>query len=139
MKLNDEKKLYALLALLMSLLCLMFTSCKTKIVTVPEVHKEYVVKTDSLWQLDSVLVHDSVCVMYDGDTIKTFKFLYRDRYRYIYRNKKDTTVKRDSVPYAVPVTVKEVKEVGRGWKYLALALLLTAIILSAKLYTKDSR
>lgn len=114
----------------------MLASCRTKYVTVPEYRTQYVNRADTLWMRDSVLVHDSASVEIVGDTVRTFKFLYRDRYKYIYRNKVDTTVVRDSVPYIVPLERTEVKETGQGWKWLCLALTAVAVALSAVLYSR---
>ena len=78
-------------------------SCKTKtqIVTVPEYHKEYIVRSDTVARVDSVLLHDSVFVYNVGDTIVINKVAYRDRVRNVYKVRTDTIVKTDSVcvPY----------------------------------------
>lgn len=111
---------FFIFTLLTIAMMLMLSSCKTKYVTVPEYHTQYVVKGDTLWMRDSILIHDSASVEIVGDTVRTFKFLYKDRYKYIYRNKVDTTIVRDSVPYAVPVKETKVKEVGKGWFYIAI-------------------
>lgn len=117
----------------------MLSSCKTKYVSVPEYHTQYVNKSDTLWRLDSILVRDSASVVYVGDTIKTFKYKYQERYKYIYRNKIDTMVVRDSVPYMVPLNHTEVKEVGKGWYRLSLALLIALIVVSTKLYIEKKQ
>lgn len=115
----------------------MLSSCKTKYVSVPEYHTQYVVKGDTLWMRDSVLIHDSASVEIVGDTVRTFKFLYKDRYKYIYRNKVDTTIVRDSVPYAVPVKETKVKEVGKGWFYIAIFFfLMTAFLVGWNVRTR---
>ena len=93
---------FFIFTLLTIAMMLMLSSCKTKYVTVPEYHTQYVVKGDTLWMRDSILIHDSASVEIVGDTVRTFKFLYKDRYKYIYRNKVDTTIVRARMPYASP-------------------------------------
>lgn len=91
-----------LIVLIMVLMGLgIFSSCKTKYVTVPEYHTEHIVKTDTFAKLDSVLIKDSVFVYHNGDTIFVNKVAYRDRYHNIYKVKLDTIIKRDSI--SVPV------------------------------------
>ena len=79
-------------------------SCKTKtqIVTVPEYHKEYIVRSDTIARVDSVLLHDSVFVYHSGDTIVINKVAYRDRVRNVYKTRTDTLVKTDSVRVPYP-------------------------------------
>ena len=79
-------------------------SCKTKtqIVTVPEYHKEYIVRSDTVARVDSVLLHDSVFVYNVGDTIVINKVAYRDRVRNVYKTRTDTLVKTDSVRVPYP-------------------------------------
>lgn len=128
---------FFIFTLLTIAMMLMLSSCKTKYVTVPEYHTQYVVKGDTLWMRDSILIHDSASVEIVGDTVRTFKFLYKDRYKYIYRNKVDTTIVRDSVPYAVPVKETKVKEVGKGWFYIAIFFfLMTAFLVGWNVRTR---
>lgn len=117
----------------------MLSSCRTKYVTVPEYRTQYVVKGDTLWMKDSILVHDSASVEIVGDTVKTYKFLYKDRYKYIYRNKVDTTIVRDSIPYAVPVKVTKEKNVGRWWIAIALIFFLTSTLLTGIIVYRTKR
>lgn len=82
----------------------MFCRCTTtKYVPVTEYKDKVVVKTDSLLKTDSVYVHDSVSVYIRGDTV--FKDKYHLQYKdiYIVRNKSDTLIVRDSIPYKVGV------------------------------------
>ena len=80
-------------------------SCKTKtqVITVPEHHTEYIVRSDTVARVDSVLLHDSVFVYNVGDTIVVNKVMYRDRVRNVYKTRTDTILKRDSIPYKVEV------------------------------------
>ena len=85
------------------LLSFLFSGCATKVVTVPEIHTEYIVRTDSFVQRDSIHVKDSVFVHAKGDTVlvEKFKTFYRDRWRDVV--KCDTVIKTDSIPYKVEV------------------------------------
>ena len=83
----------------------MFCRCTTtKYVPITEYRDRVVVKTDSLLKADSVYVHDSVSVYIRGDTV--FKDKYHLQYKdgYIVRNKSDTLIVRDSIPYKVEVS-----------------------------------
>ena len=59
-------------------------SCKTKYVSVPEIHTEYITRVDTTVRMDSVYLRDSVYVERKGDTLYVNKTLYRDRYHNIY-------------------------------------------------------
>lgn len=99
---KDKGFIYVLIwtaALLFLLLAL--ASCKTKYVSVPEAHTEYISNTDSVYLHDSIHVRDSIIMYMQGDTMfKTIylnKYVFRDRYKY----KTDTIIKTDSISYPV--------------------------------------
>lgn len=81
------------------------SSCSPKVVTVPEYHTEYVVKTDTLLRLDSIYKHDSVSVYVKGDTIFKDKYITLDKYHNVYKTKTDSFVKTDSIK--TPVFVEK--------------------------------
>ena len=82
----------------------MFCRCTTtKYVPVTEYRDRVVVKTDSLLKTDSVYVHDSVSVYIRGDTVFKDKYHIQYKDRYIVRNKSDTLIVRDLIPYKVGV------------------------------------
>ena len=82
----------------------MFCRCTTtKYVPVTEYKDRVVVKTDSLLKTDSIYVHDSVSVYIRGDTVFKDKYHLQYKDRYIVRNKSDTLIVRDSIPYKVVV------------------------------------
>lgn len=82
----------------------MFCRCTTtKYVPITEYRDRVVVKTDSLLKTDSVYVHDSVSVYIRGDTVFKEKYHIQYKDRYIVRNKSDTLIVRDSIPYKVEV------------------------------------
>lgn len=92
-----------------SFLCLsMFCRCTTtKYVPVTEYRDKVVNKTDSFLKLDSVYVHDSVSVYIRGDTVFKDKFRLQYKDRYIIRNKSDTLIVRDSIPYKVNIVTEK--------------------------------
>lgn len=92
-----------------SFFCLsLFCRCTTtKYVPVTEYRDRIVNKTDSFLKLDSVYVHDSVSVYIRGDTVFKDKFRLQYKDRYIVRNKSDTLVVRDSIPYKVNIVTEK--------------------------------
>ncbi len=76
---------------------LFLTSCKTKYVTVPEYHTQYVVKIDSVEKVDSIYQRDSIYVWQKGDTIYSNRTILQDRLRYVTRVKTDSFIKRDTI------------------------------------------
>ena len=104
MKLFD-KITGVLIAIAVAILILsMFCRCTTtKYVPITEYRDRVVVNTDSLLKTDSVYVHDSVSVYIRGDTVFKDKYHIQYKDRYILRNKSDTLIVRDSIPYKVEV------------------------------------
>lgn len=110
-----------------------FSSCKTKYVSVPEYHTEYITKTDSFTQRDSIFVKDSIYMWMHGDTIYKEKFsvVYKDRWRDRYLC--DTIIKTDSVRVPYPVEKQLTKwqqiklDIGE-WVMVALTLALIALV-----------
>lgn len=104
MKLIDKiTRVVIVIAIAMLILSTFCRCTTTKYVPVTEYKDRVVVKTDSLLKTDSVYVHDSVSVYIRGDTV--FKDMYHLQYkdRYIVRNKSDTLIVRDSIPYKVEI------------------------------------
>lgn len=104
MKLIDKiTRVVIVIAIAMLILSTFCRCTSTKYVPVTEYKDRVVVKTDSLLKTDSVYVHDSVSVYIRGDTV--FKDMYHLQYkdRYIVRNKSDTLIVRDSIPYKVEI------------------------------------
>ena len=93
----------------------MFCRCTTtKYVPVTEYKDRVVVKTDSLLKTDSVYVHDSVSVYIRGDTVFKYKYHIQYKDRSIVRNKSDTLIVRDSIPYKVEVN-KQLSKTDRAF------------------------
>lgn len=124
---------------IMVLALLALVSCKTKYVSVPEIHTEYITRVDTTVRKDSVYLKDSVYVERKGDTLYVNKTLYRDRYHNIYKVKKDTVVKRDSVNVAYSVE-KEMSRSERLFvamgKFFAALVIALLFVIGVKLYKR---
>lgn len=114
LKRNSASYRICAVSLLGVMICLlialiMFSSCATKIVTVPEIHTEYITKHDSVMMHDSIHVHDSMVIKQTGDTIFCDRWhtLYKDRWRD--RVLIDSIIKTDSVAVPYPVEKKLTK------------------------------
>ena len=104
MKLIDKiTKVVITIAVAMLVLSMFCRCTTTKYVPVTEYKDRVVVKTDSLLKTDSVYIHDSVSVYIIGDTVFKYKYHIQYKDRYIVRNKSDTLIVRDSIPYKVVV------------------------------------
>lgn len=92
-------------------LVLSVVSCSPKTIYVPDVHYEYITKTDTFIKIDSVNIKDSIYVTQKGDTVRIerWRVEYRDRWRE--KIVRDTIIRTDtiSVPYPVEkkLTIKE--------------------------------
>ena len=82
---------------------LLLSSCATKVITVPEVHTEYVVKTDSFVKKDSIYINDSVFIREKGDTVwvEKFKTIFKDRIRMVVE--RDTFMRCDTISQVIEV------------------------------------
>lgn len=104
MKLIDKITKAVIAIAVVMLFLSMFCRCTTKkYVPTTEYRDRIVTKTDSFLKTDSVYVHDSVSVYIRGDTIFKDKYQLRYKDRYIIRNKSDTLIVRDSIPYKVEI------------------------------------
>lgn len=122
------------LAIFMVGLALMLSvvSCSPKTIYVPDVHYEYITKTDTFIKIDSVNIKDSIYVTQKGDTVRIerWRVEYRDRWRE--KIVRDTVIRTDtiSVPYPVEkkLTIKERFDMYLGfmWKFIAVLLVLIA-------------
>ena len=112
----------------------MLSSCSPKVISVPEYHTEYVVRTDTLLRLDSIYKHDSVSIYLQGETICRDRYVTLDKYKYIYKTTTDTMIKVDSIRLPMPVERKLTKwertqmNVGKWAIYAFSSLLICAFI-----------
>lgn len=105
MRLIDKiAKVITIIAVAMLILSMFCRCTTTKYVPITEYRDRVVVKTDSFLKTDSVYVHDSVSVYIRGDTVFKDKYHLQYKDRYIVRNKSDTLIVRDSIPYKVGVS-----------------------------------
>ena len=107
-------KVVIVIAVAMLILSIFCRCTTTKYVPVTEYKDRVVVKTDSLLKTDSVYVHDSVSVYIRGDTVFKDKYHLQYKDRYIVRNKSDTLIVRDSIPYKVEVN-KQLSNTDRAF------------------------
>ena len=123
---------YSLVGMVMLLLLAMLTSCKTRYVTVPEYHKEYINRTDTFLRSDTLFRLDSVVIRQQGDTTVIEKIRWQNRFVNVYKVKTDTIIKTDSIRVPYPVEKKLSKwqqlrlDFG-GWAMLVLGLLVAGI------------
>ena len=107
-------------------------SCKTKYVTVPEYHKEYINRTDTFLRSDTLFRLDSVVIRQQGDTTVIEKIRWQNRFVNVYKIKTDTIMKSDSIRVPYPVEKKLSKwqqfrlDFG-GWAMLVLGMLVAGI------------
>ena len=106
---------YSLVGMVMLLLLAMLTSCKTRYVTVPEYHKEYINRTDTFLRSDTLFRLDSVVIRQQGDTTVIEKIRWQNRFVNVYKVKTDTIIKTDSIRVPYPVEKKLSK-----WQQLRL-------------------
>ena len=115
MRLIDKiAKIITIVAVTMLILSMFCRCTTTKYVPVTEYKDRVVLKTDSLLKTDSVYVHDSVSVYIRGDTVFKDKYHLQYKDRYIVRNKSDTLIVRDSIPYKVEVN-KQLSNTDRAF------------------------
>ena len=115
----------AIILLIVGLAVLALSGCRTKYITVPEYHTEYIVRSDTVASVDSVLLHDSVFVYHSGDTVIINKVAYRDRWRNVYKVRTDTLLRRDSVYIPTPTAQTLSKT---DWRLTTIGMLATAVV-----------
>ncbi len=104
------------LLIIMALTALyVLVGCRTKYVTVPEYHKEYINRTDTFLRSDTVFRLDSVVIRMQGDTTVIEKIRWQNRFVNVYKVKTDTIMKSDSIRVPYPVEKKLSK-----WQQLRL-------------------
>ena len=87
-------------------LLLLMTGCSPRVITVPEVHTEYVSKTDTFISVQKDFIHDSVLVERKGDTVFVDRWHTKIKDKDVIKIKTDTFLQRDSVPVPYPVKVE---------------------------------
>jgi len=141
---NDEPRfpeMFWLFWLLILILIGLLTSCKTKYVTVPEIHQVVVEKHDTLTSWDSIYQKDSVYMWMQGDTIWKEKVIikYRDRIvgKTVYRD----SVKVDSVrvPYPVKESVSKFEKLRLRAGGFIVGILISVILFLVRSFVNRAR
>ena len=91
------------------LIVLLLCGCSPKVVTVPEVHTEYIVRSDTFIKRDSIVRNDSVIVRTQGDTVMVERWHTKMVDRWRDRVVRDTVIRCDSVSVPYPVEKKLTK------------------------------
>ena len=91
------------------LIVLLLCGCSPKVVTVPEVHTEYIVRTDTFIKRDSIVRNDSVIIRVQGDTVMVERWHTKMVDRWRDRVVRDTVIRCDSVSVPYPVEKKLTK------------------------------
>ena len=105
--------------------------CRTKYVTVPEYHKEYINRTDTFLRSDTLFRLDSVVVRMQGDTTVIEKIRWQNRFVNVYKIKTDTLIKTDSVrvPYPVEKTLTKWQRMKMDYGGMAMGGTAVALVL----------
>lgn len=146
--------LWTLLGATTIAMMLMLYGCRTKYVSVPEYHKEYINRTDSFFHTDTIKEKewitikevDSAQLAKLGVQLRNIKNAYliernrnRERNNTTLKAKTDTVIKTDSIRVSYPVERKLNKweslkiEVG-GWAIGVLSVVLLVVIGCAVLW-----
>lgn len=90
-------------AVIITLLIWLFSACSPRVITVPEYHMQYIVRTDTFIRHDSIYKNDSVIIRVVNDTvfIERWRTEYKDRLRD--RVVHDTIAKTDSIRVPYPI------------------------------------
>ena len=105
------KRLVYIIILLILAVC--FTSCRTQYIPVESVRTEY--KTRDSIRIDSIYQRDSIYTLVKGDTV--YQYRYKYLYRYLTTNRTDTILKNDSIRVPYPVE----KQLNR-WQSIKMEL-----------------
>ena len=129
---RETVKILLIMVLLAIAINFLFASCGTiKYVPVETVKTEYVNKTDTFIQKDSVFCRDSIYVEKNGDTITVNKvrYVYKDKWKEVV--KIDSFIKTDSVqvPYPVEKNLSRWEKLKMDAGGIALGACLLFIIL----------
>ena len=121
------KRLVYIIILLILAVC--FTSCRTQYIPVESVRTEY--KTRDSIRFDSIYQRDSVYMIVKGDTV--YQYRYKYLYRYLTINRTDTVIKNDSISVPYPVEKQlsrwqSIKMELGGWAFGIIILFILIII-----------
>lgn len=125
MERKERKAVFWMIVYIVSavVIALIFTSCKTKIVTVEKVHDVYHNVTDTI--RDSIKHVVKVKEYIKGDTVYQYhtEYLYKDKWKV----HDSIIIQRDSVPYPVEVIKEVEKRVTPWYNFLLIGALGLAV------------
>lgn len=112
--------------------------CKTtKLVPVEKTVLRDVVKHDTLLQHDSVWIHDSIIQKQKGDTHFIDRWHNEIKYKYLYKTKVDTFIRRDSIPVPVEKSLSKWEQFQLKYAAWSFGMLCMVILcLCYKLYRR---
>lgn len=105
------------------LIVLLLCGCSPKVMTVPEVHTEYIVRSDTFIKRDSIVRNDSVIIRMQGDTVMVERWHTKMVDRWRDRVVRDTVIRCDSVSVPYPVEKKLTK-----WQQIKIRFMDYAIV-----------
>lgn len=120
------------------MLAFIVCSCRsTKVVEVdvPKVEKEYIVKSDTVHQIDSVYISNDRYIL--NDTVYVTKI--NEKFKYIYKVKTDTLVRTDTITIVNTEQIKSLNDENEALKnvnyfYRKIGLMMLIIIGFMALY-----
>lgn len=110
-------------------------STKVVEVDVPKIEKEYIVKSDTVRQIDSIYISNDRYIV--NDTVYVTKF--QDRFKYVYKNRVDTLIKVDTITIVNTEQIKNLSDENEALKnvnyfYRKIGLMMLIIIGFMALY-----
>lgn len=134
---------YIIVVILLVVAALLLSSCKSiQYVPVETVKTEYVTKTDTFLQKDSIVFHDSVCIHSKGDTVWYEKWHTKYKDRIVTKVVIDSFIRTDSiqVPYPVEKKLTKYQQLKMDWGGTAimgcLVLLALWIVFLVRIFKK---
>lgn len=124
--------------ILMITLILMVCSCRsTKVVEVdvPKIEKEYIVKSDTVRQIDSIYISNDRYIL--NDTVYVTKV--NEKFKYVYKTKTDTLIKTDTITIVNTEQIKSLTDENEALRnvnyfYRKIGLMMLIIIGFMALY-----
>ena len=123
----------ALAVVILLVFLLLFSSCRSiQYIPVETVKTEYVTKTDTFLQKDSLVLHDSVYIHSKGDTVWYEKWHTKYKDRIVTKVVVDSFIKTDSiqVPYPVEKKLTKWQQFKVDWGGRAMVFCLMIFIMS---------
>lgn len=113
------------------LIVLLLCGCSPKVITVPEVHTEYIVRSDTFIKRDNIVRNDSVIIRMQGDTVTVERWHTKTVDRWRDRMMRDTVIRCDSVsvPYQVEKKLTKWQQIKiRFTDYAIVAVIILVLV-----------